>query len=66
MTTIPLPKSNSLPELPAIRNEEVIAPVEESSNEETEQIITQEMININHESRLQQIEACLHRIRGAI
>ena len=57
MGTIPLPAPNSLPEI----NEEV--------NEIKENNIrypTQEEINLNHEQRIQSIEAALLRIRGAI
>ena len=94
MTTIPLKKDSSLPELPetmrmvplnpdktlykAVPFEEQLPkqdPIEDVAPEIIKEInkeplpqetITQEMINMNHEQRLQQIESILLRIRGSI
>lgn len=64
MPGIVLPKPSSLPEIPTISPEETKEKTE--SNESAELTVNQDDINMNHELRIQQIEAALLRIRGAI
>ena len=64
MSGIVLPKPSSLPEMPTISKEEPTEKIE--SNESAELTVNQDDINMNHELRIQQIEAALLRIRGAI
>ena len=69
MTTIPFPKPTSLPELPQQDTiETVTQEIAEEINKDPlpQETITQDMINMNHEQRLQQIESILLRIRGSI
>ena len=64
MPGIALPKPSSLPEMPTISSEETKEKTE--SNVSAELTVNQDDINMNHELRIQQIEAALLRIRGAI
>lgn len=64
MPGIALPKPSSLPEMPTISKEDPTEKTE--SNESAELTVNQDDINMNHELRLQQLEAAFHRIRGAI
>jgi hypothetical protein len=67
--TIGIPKPSSLPDMPQeqdVQQEQMDMEQSDAYAVPEEKLITQDDLNLNHEQRIQALEAAFMRVRGAI